>query len=226
MPLILQIDTATEHASICLSKNGEAVVSLESADQKNHGSFLQPAIQDLMRIAGIDLAQLDAIAVTEGPGSYTGLRVGLASAKGLSYALQKPLITINTLKLMAAAAISKTDNASSFGFVPMIDARRMEVFTAIYSSELQVLEAPNALILDETSYLGLLDTKQLIFIGSGAPKFQNICTHPHAFFPAIQHQAADMGVLAETAFNNSEFANLAYCEPFYLKSFYSPPSKK
>lgn len=226
MPLILQIDTATEHASICLSKNGKALHSMESADQKNHGSFLQPAIQDLMLRAGINLSQLDAIAVTEGPGSYTGLRVGLASAKGLCYALQKPLITINTLKLMASAAISQTKIAGNFGFVPMIDARRMEVFTAIYNSELQELEAPNALILDENAYSSLLETKQLIFIGSGAPKFQNICLHPHALFPKIQHQAADMSALAARAFNNSEFANLAYCEPFYLKSFYSPPAKK
>lgn len=226
MPLILQIDTATEHASICLSKNGKALQSSESADQKNHGSFLQPAIQDLMCRAGIDLSQLDAIAVTEGPGSYTGLRVGLASAKGLCYALQKPLITINTLKLMASAAISQTENASNFGFVPMIDARRMEVFTAIYNSELQELESPNALILDETAYSNLLETKQLIFIGSGAPKFKNICQHPHAFFPEMQHRAADMSALAASAFNSSEFANLAYCEPFYLKSFYSPPAKK
>lgn len=226
MPLILQIDTATEHASICLSKNGKALYSLESPDQKNHGSFLQPAIQDLMRMATMELLELDAIAVTEGPGSYTGLRVGLASAKGLCYALQKPLITINTLKLMAAAAITKTNNASDFGYVPMIDARRMEVFTAIYDSELHELEAPNALILDETAYLNLLDTKQLIFIGSGAPKFQNICQHPHASFPNTQHQAADMSSLSAKAFSNAEFANLAYCEPFYLKSFYSPPAKK
>lgn len=226
MPLILQIDTATEQASICLSKNGQALYSLESADQKNHGSFLQPAIQELMQKASIDLSQLDAIAVTEGPGSYTGLRVGLASAKGLCYALQKPLITINTLKLMASAAISQTANAADFGFVPMIDARRMEVFTAIYNSDLLVLEAPNALILDDTAYFNLLETKQLIFIGSGAPKFQNICQHPHAFFPKIQHHAADMSALAAKAFNSAEFANLAYCEPFYLKSFYSPSAKK
>jgi len=179
-----------------------------------------------MQMASVELNTLDAIAVTEGPGSYTGLRVGLASAKGLCYALQKPLITINTLKLMAWAAICKTENAKDFGFVPLIDARRMEVFTAIYNSQLQELESPNALILDEASYGSMLHNMPLIFIGSGAAKFEKVCQHTQAFFPKIQHGATDMSELANKAFNDSDFANLAYSEPFYLKSFYSPAPKK
>jgi tRNA threonylcarbamoyladenosine biosynthesis protein TsaB len=227
MGLILQIDTATEHASICLSKNGIPLLSAESADQKNHGSFLQPAIQDLMAKYGEKLSALDAIAVTEGPGSYTGLRVGLASAKGLCYALQKPLITINTLKVIAVSAIkSKGDDAIRYAYIPMIDARRMEVFTAVYDEKLHIIEPPQAKILDENAFQFILNEKPAIFCGSGSVKFQSICQHPNAYFSTLQHQAEDMSVLAFNALEEKRFANLAYCEPFYLKSFYSPPPKK
>ncbi len=227
MALILQIDTATEHASICLSKNGVPILSKVSMDQKNHGSFLQPAIQELMTKYGQQLSNLDAIAVSEGPGSYTGLRVGLASAKGLCYALQKPLITINTLKIIAISVIkSAGDTANNYLYVPMIDARRMEVFTAIYDNKLNVIEAPNAKILDEDSFVSVLKDHSVIFSGSGSVKFQPICNHHHAIFSKVQHQAEDMSELAFNALEEKKFANLAYCEPYYLKSFYSPPPKK
>ncbi len=227
MALILQIDTATEHASICLSRNGNSIHSLVSTDQKNHGSFLQPAIQEIIKKAGIKLSQLDAIAVTVGPGSYTGLRVGLASAKGLCYALEKPLITINTLQLIAVAAIQENRvQVSDFWYAPMIDARRMEVFTAIYDATLTTIEAPSAKILDETSFLSILSNKSLMFCGSGSKKFQAICTHKNALFTQVQHQASDMSTLAFNALEAKSFVNLAYCEPFYLKSFYSVPPKK
>jgi tRNA threonylcarbamoyladenosine biosynthesis protein TsaB len=227
MGLILQIDTATEHASICLSSNGIPTHSMESADQKNHGSFLQPAIQEIMKLANITLSQLDAIAVTEGPGSYTGLRVGLASAKGLCYALEKPLITINTLQLIAAAAIIEQGaQANNFWYVPMIDARRMEVFTAIYDSNLKTIDAPSALILDESSFLSILSNESLIFCGSGSKRFTGICHHNNAHFSLAQHHATDMSALAFNALDTKSFANLAYCEPFYLKSFYTAPPKK
>jgi tRNA threonylcarbamoyladenosine biosynthesis protein TsaB len=227
MALILQIDTATEHASICLSRNGISLLSMESAEQKNHGSFLQPAIQELMAKYGQKLSDLDAIAVSEGPGSYTGLRVGLASAKGLCYALQKPLITINTLKIIAVSAIkSKGESANGYFFVPMIDARRMEVFTAIYDDTLNIIEAPNAKILDESTFQSILNESQIIFSGSGSPKFQSICRHQNAHFTTVQHDAEDMSTLAFNALKENNFANLAYCEPYYLKSFYSPSQKK
>jgi tRNA threonylcarbamoyladenosine biosynthesis protein TsaB len=147
MALILQIDTATEHASICLSKNGIPVLSEISIDQKNHGYFFTTCYTrfDDEIWAKICLTY-DTSAVTEGPGSYTGLRVGLASAKGLCYALQKPLITINTLKIIAVSAITTYavgESAENYIFVPMIDARRMEVFTAIYDHHLPVIETPN-----------------------------------------------------------------------------------
>jgi tRNA threonylcarbamoyladenosine biosynthesis protein TsaB len=227
MALILQIDTATEHASICLSNNGISMLSKESSDQKNHGSFLQPAIQALMANYGQKLSDLDAIAVSEGPGSYTGLRVGLASAKGLCYALQKPLIAINTLKIIAASAIDSTKAIqNTVLYAPMIDARRMEVFTAVYDIRLNMIEEPNAKILDETSFQSILSENLVIFCGSGYVKFQSICQHKNAQFTKVQHQAKDMSMLAFNALKEKNFANLAYCEPYYLKSFYSPPPKK
>lgn len=229
MGLILQIDTATEHASICLSKNGTPLLSKVSTDQKNHGSFLQPAIQELMAEYGQKLSDLDAIAVSEGPGSYTGLRVGLASAKGLCYALQKPLIMINTLKIIAVSAIKsirESPNAYAYAYAPMIDARRMEVFTAIYDRNLNTIEVPKAKVLDESSFQSILIEKSIVFSGSGAIKFKSICHHPNALFTNVQHQSEDMSALAFNALEEKSFANLAYCEPFYLKSFYSPPPKK
>jgi tRNA threonylcarbamoyladenosine biosynthesis protein TsaB len=227
MALILQIDTATEHASICLSKNGVSILSKESIDQKNHGSFLQPAIQSLIATYGKKLSDLDAIAVSEGPGSYTGLRVGLASAKGLCYALQKPLITINTLKIIAVATIKSAGVPLQPSlFAPMIDARRMEVFTAIYDDNLNIIESPNAKILDENSFQTILNENFVLFSGSGSVKFQSVCQHQHALFANVQHQAGDMSELAFNALEEKNFANLAYCEPFYLKSFYSPLPKK
>jgi tRNA threonylcarbamoyladenosine biosynthesis protein TsaB len=227
MGLILQIDTATEYASVCLSRNGIPLFSIESTDQKNHGSFLQPAIQELMAKYGKKLSDLDAVAVTEGPGSYTGLRVGLASAKGLCYALQKPLITINTLKTMAVSAIrSVGNNSNGHLFIPMIDARRMEVFTAIYDETLNIIDVPNAKILEECSFHSVLDENPTIFSGSGSVKFKLICHHHNAIFSTVQHDSKDMSMLAFNALEEKNFANLAYCEPFYLKSFYSPAPKK
>lgn len=134
MPLILHIDTATNYASICISKDDVVLGFEENAEQKNHASFLQPAIKAMFAKCNFNLSDIDAVAVTNGPGSYTGLRVGLASAKGLCFALNKALILLNTLQVMAAASIeSKKEEDIDILFCPMIDARRMEVFTALYA---------------------------------------------------------------------------------------------
>ena len=230
-PQILHIDTATEHASICLSQGDIILGLMESGDQKNHGAFLQPAIQELMQPTGHSLKSLDAISVTGGPGSYTGLRVGMASAKGLCYALEKPLITINTLLVIALSAkqwILETGGEISDNtlFCPMIDARRMEVFTATYSQALQQIEPTYAKILYETSFMALLSTHRLVFSGSGAKKFQPILTHTNATFIGVQHTAKHLVTLASEAFQQQNFANLAYSEPIYGKAFYTPLPKK
>ena len=227
LPLILHIDTATEFASICLTK-GETILGMHSClDQKKHGAFVQPAIQELMQETGLTLSQLDAISVSEGPGSYTGLRVAMASAKGLCYALNKPLITINTLKIIAQAALEQEDQAHPNAiYCPLIDARRMEVFMALYSPALEPVSAPEARILDQDSFKDLLPNQVVIFTGSGAPKLQAILVHPNAVFNTVQHSAKQLARLANRAFADQIFANLAYCEPFYLKAFYSVPAKK
>src|SRR5206468_9976016 len=158
-----------------------------------------------------------AISISMGPGSYTGLRVGMAAAKGLCFALDIPLITINTLKLMASAA---KDGAKHL-LCPMIDARRMEVFTAVYDQELREVAAPSNLVLTENSFQSLLERHPIVFFGNGSPKFRQLTKNSQAFFKESRFTAANMVDLAYSSFLSGEFANLAYSEPFYGKEFYS-----
>ncbi|GGH77212.1 tRNA threonylcarbamoyladenosine biosynthesis protein TsaB [Filimonas zeae] len=222
MGLILKIDTATEIACVCLSRNGILLDQLANTEQKSHASFVQPAIAQLMQQTGYQLEQLDAIAVTAGPGSYTGLRVGLSSAKGLCFALQKPLIMLNTLEVMAAAQVTVTPPENNVLLCPMIDARRMEVFTALYNKDLHELMPPMALILDEHSFADTLAANTMVFFGSGSSKWQQLIQHPNAQFSTVQHQAEGMTALAWKAFQDKRFANLAYSEPLYVKEFFTP----
>jgi len=230
LPLLLNIDTATEQASVCISHADNMVALKISSDQKNHASFVQTAIRALFQETGYSLHETDAIAVTAGPGSYTGLRVGIATAKGLCYALQKPLIFINTLEVMALACIEEykaklpfTDilRISEMLFCPMIDARRMEVFTALYRSTMQIISSPAAVILDENSFKENLSSNSILFCGSGSSKLKNIISHPGAFFSNVQHHAGHLAMLASTAFEQKKFTDIAYSEPAYLKEFFT-----
>ena len=218
MALILNIDTAVETASVCLAKNGQAVSLLLNEKQKDHAQWLHPAIKELMENESMELQQLDAVAITEGPGSYTGLRIGMAAAKGICYALNKPLITLNTLLVMANAAKNHTTGL----LCPMIDARRMEVFTAIYSPELEMIKQPVAMVLDERSFKEELEKNKVFFFGNGSIKFQKKTYHPNAVFGNITMDASAMAELTEIKFSKGYFANLAYSEPLYLKEFYTP----
>ena len=233
MPLILNIDTATEFASICLSKDGVVIGFEENREQKSHASFLQPAIQKSMVNGQWSMDELDAIAVTNGPGSYTGLRVGLASAKGLCFVLNKPMILLNTLEVMTNGIMNNEANNSKFKiqnskllFCPMIDARRMEVFTALYNENLEYLLQPTAMVLDENSFTEHLLNNKIIFSGSGAEKFSNIIKNENAIFSNVQYSAKDMIQLSEKAFVEKKFADLAYSSPNYGKEFYTPMDKK
>ena len=218
MALILNIDTATETAQVSFAKDGIVLQALQNNAQKDHASFLQTAIQQLAKTAVITLNDVDAIAVTAGPGSYTGLRVGMSSAKGLCYALNKPLIAINTLEVLAADAIQRS-NDDAILFCPMIDARRMEVFTAIYNHDLTTALAPCAMVLDEHSFAEQLMQHKIIFFGSGAVKWQSICKNPNALFANVSNPANAMAALSNTYFKKQAFADLAYSEPLYLKEF-------
>lgn len=223
MSLILHIDTATETAQVSLAKNAVILRSLYNESQKDHGAFLQPAIQQLMSETAMRLNEIDAIAVTAGPGSYTGLRVGMASAKGLCYALEKPLITLNTLEVLAASAINTTGISSLL--CPMIDARRMEVYTALYDGQLKNILAPAALILDQYSFKEQLLKNRVIFFGSGAKKWSIVCKDPNAAFETVSILPEAMAKLADTCFIQQNFATLAYSEPFYLKEFQDVTNK-
>lgn len=229
MCLILSIDTATEHASVCLSR-GESILGLiESTEQKNHASFVQPAIKLLADGAGIALIDIDAVAVSAGPGSYTGLRVGMASAKGICYALKKKLILVNTLEVMAQSILDDPENQpldKATLLCPLIDARRMEVFTALYDMSLKEIESPHAMILDDSSFSQLLADYSLVFSGTGYHKLQTLLTHPNARYSRSQHSAKHLAARALTAYASNRFTDLAYSEPLYVKEFFDAAGKR
>jgi tRNA threonylcarbamoyladenosine biosynthesis protein TsaB len=222
MSFILNIDTATEEAHVSIAVDGIILRSAFNNSQKDHGAFLQPAVQQLAKDAGIALTDIDAIAVTAGPGSYTGLRVGLASAKGLCYALNKPLITLNTLEVLAASALHQLRNdqfKDDALLCPMIDARRMEVFTAIYNKELLIVAAPSAMVLNEDCFKDRIKD-DIFFFGSGSAKWKPICKHPHASFITVSILPEAMSKLSNDYLTRQQFTELAESQPIYLKEFH------
>ncbi|MCZ2458704.1 MAG: tRNA (adenosine(37)-N6)-threonylcarbamoyltransferase complex dimerization subunit type 1 TsaB [Chitinophagales bacterium] len=223
MALILNIDTALETASVCLAQNGMPLKTVSNKDQKGHAEWLQSAIAELMKASGSGLKDLDAVAVTIGPGSYTGLRVGLSSAKGLCYALKIPLITVDTLKMMASAARNVVTEADLL--CPMIDARRMEVFTAVYTKALKEIISPGAMLLANGSFSELLVSYKIFFFGSGSKKFISLQNHDNAMSGEVNYDASEMSALSMEDFRKDCFADLAYCEPFYLKDFFHPSAR-
>ena len=219
---ILQINTAFNEASIGIGLNGLLVDESINTTQQEHAGFLQPAIQELCKRTGIGLKTLVAVSEMNGPGSYTGLRVGLAAAKGICYALKIPLICINTLDWIAFGNLS--DNMDLV--CPMVDARRMEVFTGMYSREMNRMVEPFALVLDEQSFAPDLVEKRIGFVGNGAAKWKDICHHPNAFFPASMHHASHFAAMSLTHYLNKRFFDLAYAEPFYTKEFFNTQKKQ
>jgi len=224
MSLILNIDTATEQAYINIAENGVSLGEAFNKDMKDHAGFLQTAIRSLSEKTGIPLKKLDAIAVIAGPGSYTGLRVAMASAKGLCYALDKPLITISSLTALADLAHQQKNlfpDADAAFICPMIDARRMEVFTALYNNQLEMTGPVEALILSDNSFEHILLNNKIIFCGNGSAKWATICNHPNALFLTLNIDAAYMSGLSYTEFCAGNFASTAYSEPLYGKEFFT-----
>lgn len=227
MSLILNIDTASENAHVSLAKDGQVLYTLSNELQKEHASFLQAAVQQLIKTTGILFKEVDAIAVTAGPGSYTGLRVGFASAKGLCYALKKPFITIGTLELLTVSALQLHPPGAheNILFCPMIDARRMEVFTAIYQPDLNIHLQPCAMILDEFSFEKDLSNNKIMFFGSGSEKWQKLSAlnYPdsNAVFKTVSVLPESLANSSNTLFSEKKFTDLAYSEPLYLKEFQS-----
>ncbi len=221
MSYILHIDTAVVTASVCLSFKEDVIALLSNPLQKDSASWIQTGIRQLMENTAIKFQQLNAVSISAGPGSYTGLRVGMATAKGLCYALNIPLIIINTLKMMAVAAKNEEANL----FCPMIDARRMEVFTAVYDKNLEEILPPHNAILSEHSFSGILQDKRVLFFGNGSNKFQLLIKNPNACFKQIEANSKHLVSQSFFFYQQKVFADLAYSEPFYGKAFYSPPAK-
>lgn len=220
MALLLCIDSSTTHASVAVAKDAVLLGIKTSASQKEHASFLQPAIKNLLLELGLELKQLDAIAVTTGPGSYTGLRVAMATAKGLSFALNIPLIGIPTTLVMTVAAREQIADETGFALCPMIDARRMEVFTAIYSPKLELLSPITPKVLDADFYIQELADNPVYFFGDGATKWQNICTSNNAHFITTNWNSKHMTAISEQYYHQKQFLSLAYSAPEYGKGFH------
>jgi tRNA threonylcarbamoyladenosine biosynthesis protein TsaB len=225
LSLILNIDTATTIGSVCLSKDGQPVQTLFNDQQKDHAATMVLFVQEIMKAQQITPAQLDAIAVSAGPGSYTGLRVGVATAKGLCYSWNKPLIAISTLEMMAQGLLEELGDQDAY-YCPMLDARRMEVYTAVYQRDLSNIIPPQALILTPDAFQAQLAQQKTYFFGDGSEKWQELLPqHPNAVFVPYKISAAHLSSISNTYFEYKNFVDVAYFSPFYLKPFHFTSKK-
>jgi tRNA threonylcarbamoyladenosine biosynthesis protein TsaB len=223
MSLILQIETATASCSVALARDGHVLAFKEINERNTHAEVITGFIDALIESAGVVYSELGAVAVSCGPGSYTGLRIGVSTAKGLCFALDKPLIAVETLEAMAFGAINNNDNLLDDDTLicPMIDARRMEVFTAIFDAKGNKIEPTSASIIDADSFKELLQNHKILFFGDGAEKCQSVLgENPNAvFLPGFVNSAVHLTQKASNKFKNKEFEDVAYFEPHYLKEF-------
>lgn len=218
---ILMIETSTECCSVALSDGAQIVAARINETPRQHASQLAPYIREVLQEAGLTAGDLDAVAVSEGPGSYTGLRVGVSTAKGLCFGAGKPLLGIDTLQILAGQAEGGFDR-----IVAMIDARRMEVYAAPFDRYGNKLDETRAVILDDDSFRQELEEGTILFIGTGTEKFRRICPHPNATFRECYPLATAMVRPALAALQKKEFKDVAYFEPFYLKDFVAGVSKR
>ncbi|NOR75449.1 MAG: tRNA (adenosine(37)-N6)-threonylcarbamoyltransferase complex dimerization subunit type 1 TsaB [Draconibacterium sp.] len=218
MALILNIETSTEVCSVTISENGKLLYIKETLEGLSHSELLTVFIEELFAENNLSLNELDAVAVSKGPGSYTGLRIGVSVAKGLCYGLEIPLIAVNSLETMGTnAALNSPENAL---FCPMIDARRMEVYTALYNKKGEEIKPVSAEIIEEDFLNEYLEDNKIRFIGNGAEKCKTKITHANAIFDGpLKTSAQFMQKLTEEKYNKKEFEDVAYFEPFYLKNF-------
>ena len=225
MAYILHLETSTKQCSVALAHKGELLASrILLNDSFSHSEKLHLFISEVLQEAKLKSADLDAVAVSKGPGSYTGLRIGVAAAKGLCFGLDIPLIALNALKILAQAS---TEQNTDY-IIPMMDARRMEVYTAVFDSRRNWVEDTSALVLSRDSFKELLKDQTVLVLGDGAQKFKELNPEINAVFPSeiFYPKAVDMTPLAWEKFNSQAFESLAYFEPFYLKDFQTTPPKK
>lgn len=226
MANILNIDTSTDVCSVALTSEGTVLEHREDYEGQNHAKVLSSFINDMLDYATPRGIKLDAVAVSMGPGSYTGLRIGLSEAKGLCFGSDIPLIGISTLELLTVTVMFREFWDDDILFVPMIDARRKEVYTGVYDLALNKIMQPQPLILDENSFQEYKD-KQIVFFGNGSDKAKDIIQLPNArFIKNIRPEAVNMMALSERSFRNNNFIDIAYSTPEYLKDFQSTTPKK
>ena len=219
MPLILNIETTSTICSVCLAKDGQPIDFRQDERGNSHARVLTVFIEDLMQKNGITVANLDAIAVSAGPGSYTGLRIGTSGAKGLCYALNKHLIAVPTLLSMAGEVMTKTNDRQAC-YMPAIDARRMDIYTAVFNAAGEEIISTRAITVDDAYKNQLKQFDKLFVFGSGAEKCKPVLTSGNFHFvPNIQCDARFLSPFSEARFLNHQFEDVAYFEPYYLKEF-------
>lgn len=223
MERIILIETSTALCSVALAEDGKVTAYRESSAPKAHASLTAVFVQEVLEERGVKLADCDAVCVSKGPGSYTGLRVGVSTAKGLCFGSGKPLLAVGTLDTLVAQAAEIAGNPRFI--VPMIDARRMEVYSAVFENGKQITET-TPVIVDETSYTEYLEQGPVLFIGDGAGKCADVIKHPNAHFCQCNPKASAMLAPAIAAYRAGQFEDVAYFEPFYLKEFVATVSKK
>jgi tRNA threonylcarbamoyladenosine biosynthesis protein TsaB len=218
MPVILSLETSTDACSVALHADKKLLGQAEIHQPQSHAARLAPMIEQVIHEAGLNLKDIGAVAVAKGPGSYTGLRIGTSTAKGLCYALNVPLIAVGTLELLAFQGNNfNTDHAL---LCPMIDARRMEVYCLLADENLRIIEPVSARVVDENTFAELLETNRVLFLGSGSQKCREVIRHPNAIFlDGVQALASALGVMADEKFKSGEVENLMNFKPFYLKEF-------
>ncbi|WP_158840154.1 tRNA (adenosine(37)-N6)-threonylcarbamoyltransferase complex dimerization subunit type 1 TsaB [Polaribacter sp. L3A8] len=223
MAIILNIETATKNCSVSIAKNGE-VIAIKELNNGNysHAEVLHPFILDVLKEVHLTSTEIDAVAVSKGPGSYTGLRIGVSAAKGLCFAFDKPLISIKTLESLAHA-ISIDQGI----IVSMLDARRMEVYAAVFNHNYEQIRDIKAEIIDENSFSDYLDAGKVYFLGDGAHKCKEVIAHKNAVFVNDKFPSAkEMAQLSYDKYKKNDIEDVAYFEPFYLKDFVVIPEKK
>lgn len=242
MERIILIETSTALCSVALAEDGKVTAYRESSAPKAHASLTAVFVQEVLEERGVKLADCDVVCVSKGPGSYTGLRVGVSTAKGLCFGSGKPLLAVGTLDTLVAQAAeiadtdvipsshnvipSEVEGSSPYRFIiPMIDARRMEVYSAVFENGKQITET-TPVIVDETSYTEYLEQGPVLFIGDGAGKCADVIKHPNAHFCQCNPKASAMLAPAIAAYRAGQFEDVAYFEPFYLKEFVATVSKK
>ncbi|MFD2871306.1 tRNA (adenosine(37)-N6)-threonylcarbamoyltransferase complex dimerization subunit type 1 TsaB [Mucilaginibacter ximonensis] len=221
MSIILQIETATTVCSVALAKDGETTTVKELNERNIHAEVITLYIEELIAGAGLKYSDIDAVAVSSGPGSYTGLRIGVSTAKGLCFALDKPLIAVETLESMAQGIIAQNNIDAHTLLCPMIDARRMEVYTALFDARGNVVKQTSAEIIDEQSFADQLSAHKILFFGDGAAKCQSVLSNnANALFDVeFINSASHLTLKAAQKYAKGQFEDVAYFEPFYLKDF-------